>query len=64
MSKLSNKRSGRRVGAITVLKEGAPGGMKKFRCPVSQQLAVPTTRSDGSRVFRTPNGVEYITRKL
>lgn len=64
MAKVSTTRAGRRVGDVAVYKEGAPGGMKKFRCPVSQQIAVPSIRSDGTKVFRTPNGVEWTTRKI
>lgn len=64
MAKLSNKLSGRKVGDVVVLKEGAPGGMRKVRCPVSKQIATPATRPDGTQVLRTPGGVEYRTRRF
>jgi hypothetical protein len=64
MAKLSTKLSGRKVGDVVVLKEGAPGGMRKVRCPISQQLATPAVRADGTRVYRTPSGVEYRTKRF
>lgn len=64
MAKLSTKQSGRKVGDVVVLKEAASGGMRKVRCPISQQIAVPAVRADGTRVYRTPNGVEYSSKKF
>lgn len=56
--------SGKSVGGVSVIKESAKGGMRKIRCPKSQQLATPTRRADGTVVYRTPNGVEYTTKKF
>ena len=64
MAKPSVNRTGRRVGNVAVFKEGMAGGMKKFRCPLSQQMATPTVRADGTMVFRTPNGIEWTARKI
>jgi hypothetical protein len=66
MSRLSPNNQRRPIPGtnVAIIKEGAPGGLKKFRCPTSHGIAVPVTRQDGTRVFRTPNGTEYVTRKF
>jgi hypothetical protein len=51
-------------GGVVIVKEGTPGGLRKLRCPTSHGIAVPAIRADGTRVLRTPNGVEYVTKKL
>jgi hypothetical protein len=68
MSKMGLDRAGRQVGRqvgnVLVLKESGEGGMRKLRCPMTQQVATPARRADGKKVYRTKNGVEYTTRRF
>lgn len=64
MAKQSLNRVGRKVGNVVVVRESGEGGMRKMRCPLTQQLAVPTRRADGTKVFRTKNGSEFTSRKF
>lgn len=57
--------TGKKVGDKVIVHEGAPGGMRKIRCPTSHTIATPIRREkDGTEVVRTPNGVQYKVRPL
>lgn len=63
---LSPSQRSRRVAGtdVLVVKEGAPGGMRKLRCPTTHAYAVPAVRKDGQQILRTPGGVEYVFKKF
>lgn len=52
------------AGKVEIVKQGIPGGLNKIRCPRTHAVAVPGVRADGTRVLRTPAGVEYVVRKF
>jgi hypothetical protein len=52
---------------ITVVKEGAAGGMRKMRCPNCGGLAVPSRTNNGKAVFRCTTGAcraEFTSTKM
>ncbi len=60
MSRIAHEnRQARRVeGGKVILKESAPGGLRKVRT-ANHQLAVETRLADGSKVLRSPDGRTY-----
>ncbi len=59
-----NSLSRKTEGNVKIVRESAPGGMRKIRCPISHQLAAPGRAADGTSVIQAPGGTRYVTKWL
>lgn len=63
MPKYNSRRPVRNVkDGVSIVAEGAPGGMRKIRDPLGHGLAVPYKDSKGNSVLRAPDGRVFISK--
>lgn len=62
---LKTKQAQRSVkDGVAIIAGSAAGGPRKLRDPLGHGLAVPTVDEKGNKVFRTPDGRMFTSRKL